>query len=86
VRAWSPGDQKLFHVQADVACDLPEQSGRDVASRVKRDRLSTSIGMTVLLVRAALPNFLKAERQKESGDLAGLEDRDRPDVYATRTV
>lgn len=75
-----------MHVQTDVARNLPEQRWGDVAAGVKRDCCFAPIGMTVLSVGAALSDFLEAEREKESGGLSGLEDGDRPYVYATRTV
>ena len=58
----------------DVAADLAQQGGRDIASRVHRHGGYPPVGVAELLVRAALADLDKPE---PLDDLARLEDRDR---------
>ena len=56
--------QKLFDRQADVFCNLSQQYWRGVTSGVKRHRRATTVAMTKLLMRTALPDFDESENQK----------------------
>ncbi len=55
-RVLSP-TKKLFDGKPNVASNLAQEGGRDVAATVKGNRGAAAISMPVLLVRAALPNF-----------------------------
>lgn len=80
------GRPEFLHIQPDVALYLPEERGGDVAFCIERYRCPASIRVTVLSVRAALPDYLKAQGQKAHRDFSGLEDGNLSDLYATRTV
>ena len=59
----------------DVRGDLAQERGRDIAAGVEGHRGGAAIGMTELLVRAALPGLAEAVGLEESDDLPRLEDR-----------
>ena len=49
--------KELIGGEADVLDDLAEKIRRDVATRMKRNRRDATIGVTKLLVGAALTNL-----------------------------
>ena len=77
--------QELFDRQSDVVGDLAQQCGRDVPSTVKRHRRTTTVGMTHLLLRAALPNFNESPTLQQLQDFARLRTGTGPTCQATWT-
>jgi len=61
--------------ETDVARDLAQQDRRDVAARVMRHGSRTTVGVSLLLVRAPLTNGNEAERKEDLLDLTRFEDR-----------
>jgi len=49
--------EKLVDVQPDIASNLSQQDWRDIAAFVERYGRASPVGMTILLVRASLPDF-----------------------------
>jgi len=82
----SSAAQELLDRETDVSRDLPKKRGRNIATRVKRDRRTTAIWMAILPVRASLPDLHKAQALQQGRDFEGLEDRQRSHGQATRRV
>jgi len=68
--------EQIIDAQTDVPGDLAQQGRREVAASVKRHRGRATIGVAKLLVRTALPHFVKTGHQQNGNDLARLENRD----------
>jgi len=58
----TPWLQEVVDGHADVACDLADKGGRDVAADMKGDRGGPPVGVAELPVGAALTGFGKAVR------------------------
>src|SRR5438128_2549468 len=71
----SPPCQHLFHPQADVLCNFPEQGRRDITSLVKRNGCNSAISMAELLVRSALTYLLESDRSQNLYHFLRLENR-----------
>jgi DNA-binding transcriptional LysR family regulator len=67
---------EIADVEADVSRNLAEETWRDVATRVVRDRCDPPVRMAELLVRSALANLCKSEADQDREHLARVEDRD----------
>jgi len=78
--------EQLFDREPDVSSDLAKQRWRDVPTGMERNRSATPVGMSVLLVRAAMTDFNEAQPFKQSSDLAGPKNRNCPQGYATWMV
>jgi len=68
--------QELVDRETDILRDLTKQDRRDVASGVDRDGGRAAVGVSELLVRAALAHFDEAEPREDRDDLARLKNRD----------
>ena len=51
--------KEILHGQSDVFRDLAQKDWRNVASDVERNGGGPAVGVTELLMRTALANFLK---------------------------
>lgn len=67
--------EELLSRETYVACDLPQQNGRNVASLVKWNRGAPTIWMAILPVRTALPHLGKPQSFKDCGHLSRAQDR-----------
>ena len=67
--------EKLTDGESCIFCDPTQQEWRNVSAGVERDGGTSSIRMTELLVRPALPDLGKAEPLQDRDDLARLEYR-----------
>jgi hypothetical protein len=56
---WLSRIKQLLNRDANVACDLAEESRGDVSALVNRDSGHSAIWVTELLVRAALTDLAK---------------------------
>ena len=74
-----PESEELLGGEPDVAGDLAEEAGGDVAG-VEGDGGASAVGVAVLAVRTALPGEGEPEAEEAGLDLAGLEDGDMPHV------
>jgi len=68
------------------AAILRQQRGRDIAARVERHGGETAVGMSKLLVRAALADLFETVSLKQSDYLPRLENRQGAQGQATWTV
>ena len=67
--------EKLTDGESCVFYDAMQQEWRDVSTGVEGDGGASSVRMTELLVRPALPDLGQAEMLQNRGDLARLECR-----------
>jgi hypothetical protein len=65
-----PDSDKVFHRHADVAADFSQQWRRDVPTRVNQHGRHSPVGVTELLVRAALADFDESEFEEPVDNLA----------------
>ena len=70
--------KKLADCEPNVLGNLPEQHRRDIAAFMERHGGITTSAITKLLVRTALPDFIKPELMKNSHDFGGPENRNVP--------
>ena len=74
-RRSTTGDE-IADIHSDVACDHPEERGRDVTPRMERHSGRSSIRVTILSVGATLPYLREADAFQNGRDLARLQDGD----------
>jgi hypothetical protein len=79
----SASGDELFRRKSDILGDPPDKGRADVMAGMHRDGGHPTVGVTELLVRAALPDFAKAECFQEADDFSRLEGRDTPHGQAT---
>jgi hypothetical protein len=75
VRPLASRINELLQCEANIACDLSEQRGRDVSALVNRNCSDATIGVAELFVRTALANLSEAQPLQPCHDLTRLEDR-----------
>jgi hypothetical protein len=68
---------QLLGCQADVLCDLTEESRRDVPTAVKGQGRLATVAVSVLPMRAALAHQLESEAFEKPLDLPWLQHGDR---------
>jgi len=61
--------------EANIACDLSEQRGRDVSALMNWHGSDATIGVAELFVRTALADLSEAQTLQPCHDLTSLEDR-----------
>ena len=67
--------QELFHAEANVCRDLAQERRRYVATPVEWNGGATTVGMTKLLVRAALADFNETKLLEKPDNLLRLQNR-----------
>lgn len=67
--------KQFVDCNANVLGDQSKQDGRNVPPGMKWDGRGAAVGMTELLVRAALTHFNEAESREKCDDFSRLEDR-----------
>jgi hypothetical protein len=70
----SPAPEKTFERQADVFRDLAKQDRREVPAGMVDQGGASSVGMPLLLVRAALADEKEAQRFEQPCGFTRLED------------
>ena len=75
--------KKLLDGQSNVFCNLPQENRREIAPFMNRHRGGSAISVTILNMRAALPNFDKTHSAKNNANLRRLQGWH--DTHATPT-
>ena len=78
--------EQLFDREPDVAGNLAEERGRNIAPRVEWNGRPAAVGVPILAMRPTLPDLLKPVLDQERSHLARLQNRQRTHAYATRIV
>lgn len=72
--------------EPDVFGYLPEQSGRDIAARVKRNRRAAPGTVAKLLMRTTLSHVHKAQPPQNGSDFGRLQNRSVPHVSSNADI
>jgi hypothetical protein len=75
--------KQLFHRQADIARDPPQQCWGNIAATVEWDSRAAAVCVPVLAMRPALPGFNEAQSFKQRRYLTWLENWQRARHYST---
>lgn len=62
--------------ETDVSCDLSEQDGRNVSALMKGHGCTPAAIVSILLVRATLPDLAEPQLEKDCHDFRRLKNRD----------
>jgi len=71
-----PVFDELTDREADVSCDLAEQDGRNVSALVKGHGCTPARIVSILLMRATLPDLTEPELEQNCHNFRRLENRD----------
>jgi len=72
----SASAEELFHSETNVLRNLSQQRGGDVTTGMKRNGRASAVGVSILPVRASLPDLGKTTGFEQGHNLPRLEDGD----------